>query len=242
MAKFCSNCGRPLDENVRFCGSCGTPIPVQQTPVQPEPQPQPQYVPPQPQPQYVQTPPPPQPPKKKSKTAGIAIAISAVVIIAAVLLTLFLTGTIGGKKDKEDSSNTPEGAVKTFVNAMIDGDAEKAVDSMPSFYWLNNDKTKQELINAIEENIIDDLEYYDQISYKIISVEDIEEYRLNRLKSSFVESFGDDESFDLSDITGYKTIEVEISIVIDGEKDIETGELLVVKYKGNWKIIPDYGY
>ena len=26
MAKFCSNCGKEIDENASFCGGCGTPV------------------------------------------------------------------------------------------------------------------------------------------------------------------------------------------------------------------------
>ena len=26
MAKFCGNCGRPMEDNAKVCGNCGTPL------------------------------------------------------------------------------------------------------------------------------------------------------------------------------------------------------------------------
>ena len=43
MARFCSNCGSPLDEGAKFCKNCGSPVNQSQPASPPEPQPETQY-------------------------------------------------------------------------------------------------------------------------------------------------------------------------------------------------------
>ena len=99
MAKFCTRCGAEHEENARFCGKCGNPLSATEvneetTLSNPETTEQPE----------VDNVSQPEVPKKKSKKKIIAIAIGAVVLIAAILIALFATGTVGkgggsGKKD-----------------------------------------------------------------------------------------------------------------------------------------------
>ena len=112
MAKFCKNCGSPIEEGAPFCESCGTALAVDQpqepeqaleppgdqymSPPPPPAPPQEQYTPPQGQ--YA---PPPQgqygaPPKKKlSKKLLILIIIAAFIVVAFVAGKL-ATGNIAG--------------------------------------------------------------------------------------------------------------------------------------------------
>lgn len=62
MAKFCTNCGTPLNGSPKFCASCGAPVlATQQAPASPStavhPQPQAQTVPPTPHQPVMRTPP-----------------------------------------------------------------------------------------------------------------------------------------------------------------------------------------
>ena len=147
--KYCTKCGKALDDNVKFCTSCGapapaaapnnvdatqplTPPPVQQTPPpQPAPQPRPQPTPrpaPQPRPQT----PPPTPPKSPSssdygsgdggnkKTIVIlAVALACVVVICAVVLVIFAT------KDS-DTDNTADLETTQVETTAYDFEAEQA--------------------------------------------------------------------------------------------------------------------
>ncbi|MBQ7661000.1 MAG: zinc ribbon domain-containing protein [Clostridia bacterium] len=103
MAKFCPNCGSPLSEGTKFCPSCGTPAPQpapqpqtyqQPQPTYQQPQPtyqQPAYQQPQPtyqQPAYQQPMQAPTPAKKKGKDGRIAVV--ALVLVAAIVASIFL--------------------------------------------------------------------------------------------------------------------------------------------------------
>lgn len=80
MAKFCHNCGSPLDDGMLFCGSCGAKqdaVPQAQA----QPQLQPQSAPQQP---VYQQPAPPQPPKKKK--TGLIVGLSAAFVAVAALV------------------------------------------------------------------------------------------------------------------------------------------------------------
>jgi len=66
MAKFCKQCGAPVEDNAKFCAGCGAVIEAQQQQyAAPPPQPQQQYAAPQPQQQYAAPPPQPAPPPQQ---------------------------------------------------------------------------------------------------------------------------------------------------------------------------------
>ena len=100
LAKFCSNCGTPLEENQKFCTECGSPVARANNPQEPQiadkkapvtppshPMPQYTYQPPKPQqPQTVRQPQVPQTPvnppaqkKKKSKAWIFVVLLLAIV-------------------------------------------------------------------------------------------------------------------------------------------------------------------
>ena len=115
MAKFCQNCGSPLEEGVKFCSSCGSAL-APQAPQQPAQQPQPQYQQQpqaqQPRPQYQQ---PAQPqyqqprqqyapqaqnaPAKKKGKGGVVVAILLIAAIGAVCFFGFRDGGFFRSKD-----------------------------------------------------------------------------------------------------------------------------------------------
>ena len=86
MAKFCTNCGAPLEDAAKFCPGCGT----QQVQVQQS------YAPPSPQ-SYA---PPPSLPKKKSKAPFIIAG-------AAALLVLIVVIALAGREDNSPAPTPP---------------------------------------------------------------------------------------------------------------------------------------
>lgn len=93
------------------------------------------------------------PPPKSRKPLFIGLAIGAVVLVVALVLTLVFT--LGG-----GSSNEPDAAVKTYLQALSDGDAGKALDVMkapPSDLLLNDDvlKKQQEIAKITDIKIVD---------------------------------------------------------------------------------------
>ena len=108
MAKFCSNCGSPVESGAKFCASCGSPLRAAQQPAPaPEPVPAQQPVPAQKpipvqkpapaqqpvlaqKPAPVQQPVPAPQPKPKSKSGGrIATSVICLLLSAAILIVAF---------------------------------------------------------------------------------------------------------------------------------------------------------
>ena len=111
MAKFCENCGAPLNEANKFCVQCGAPIPAAETPTDPvpagaepvqpvqpapAPQPTPSVMPPMPAtpPAYPApgVPGQPTPPKKSKVGLLIAIIVAVVVVLGVVAYFGFRDG------------------------------------------------------------------------------------------------------------------------------------------------------
>lgn len=233
MSKFCGQCGAEVNEGMVFCASCGARIEVQTPP----PQPQTTYIPPQPNPSYVPPVPPagsnpgfipPTPPKKK-RVSALAIILTSVVLVAAVVGVLFLTGVLGGNDDTTNK-NTPEGIVKTYMEAVIDRDAEKAVDCYPSFLWGNDPERKEIYINSFNESIEED----GFSSYKILSVKEMSKSQIDAYEELFDWIQLSQGGMYSADITDYKLVEVEASSRKGNSEIVTQIEFHVIKYKGEW--------
>ena len=99
---YCSKCGTYMNDDDKFCPNCGTGADGQAPAA------------------VVSGPKPVSAPRKKlSNKALIGIlAVAAAVVIAVVLILIF---TLGG-------SNSPEGVLKKFVNAMANSDLQGMLD------------------------------------------------------------------------------------------------------------------
>ena len=167
MAKFCMNCGKPLDEAAKFCAGCGTaqaaqqPAPVQQAQPQTQPYIQPQQ-PPQYQQQYAPQYQPAPAPKPKSKTpfivGGVGGALAIVLVVVLIATNVFgLFGKDGGdnptnSKPTSGNSTNSGGDTPTGENAVWgNGELElyPAYASVPEGYAVyldwNTSKPKQEI-------------------------------------------------------------------------------------------------
>jgi len=109
MAKFCENCGAPLNEGKKFCPGCGTAVAtelVQPAPPQEQPVPtQPasvQYIPPQGQQQYFQ--PAYAIPKRNNNKTILIIVIAAAAAVIIGLLAYNLLGAFPGKESSDEDS------------------------------------------------------------------------------------------------------------------------------------------
>ena len=132
MAKFCAQCGAPMDDDARFCGECGAPVEstdpvhpaedgIPEIPLEPaapeggEPEGAPQGAPQAEEaPQWTAPSASDQPPREKKplpKWAKPVIIAVAAVIVVVVALSLILK-----------SVNDPEKVVDNCLSAMADGD------------------------------------------------------------------------------------------------------------------------
>lgn len=94
------------------------------------------------------------PPPKSRTPLFIGLAIGAVVLVVALVFTLVFTLGGGG------SSSEPDTAVKTYLQALSDGDAGKALGVMkapPSDLLLNDEvlKKQQAIAKITDINIVD---------------------------------------------------------------------------------------
>lgn len=110
--KYCTKCGKALDDNVKFCTNCGEPMPTSapQPAPQSTPQPNPQAtqpVAPPPVDQQVSKPVQPEPLVDNSGNGGkktviiLAVALACVVVICAVVLVIFATRDSGYSSETE---------------------------------------------------------------------------------------------------------------------------------------------
>ena len=257
MARFCPQCGAQHDEGARFCGKCGTPIPVMeaQAPVNPQPeaaytqpeqtytQPETTYAQPeqtyeQPQYQYAQpenTYVPPQAPKKSNKKM-IAIIVGVIALIAAIVITLFATGVIGGKDKDDDKFASPESVAMAFFDAYKSGNAKALINCIPSFVFEDNEE-KQEATEYLEELFEELYEYEDYakaIKNAKFTVKKVE--ALSSYEKLTIEDDLEYYDIDLDDIADYKKITVEMTVSYEGESMTQEIKVLVLKYNGEWKI------
>ena len=228
MAKFCSNCGEPLEDGIKFCASCGAK--VEETEAAAPQVEETEAAAPQVEGEISE---PANEPKKLSvsfkvpdfknitkedykkygKIAGIALACLVAFI---VLLSAVFSG--------------PRAVVKKFVKGM-NGNVNAIVDVMPPFYFEAMDMTKKEYKEELREEF-EDRDDDEKIKCKIKKVEklsssDAEEYRT---MFEMIENVVDD--FDASDIKKFKSVTVKLTY--DGET--ETEDIIVFKYKGKWYI------
>lgn len=154
MAKFCPNCGNPIEAGDAFCNNCGAKLGAQPTPQperaatqaygdpytqtpQPSQQPQQQYAPyrqpvrqpNQPYPQYGY----PQPPKKKKTGLIIALSIAGVIAVSAlVIMIFFLVKIINPDKDNPQptvSENVTEQVTEAATEAPTEEPDEKPTEA-----------------------------------------------------------------------------------------------------------------
>ena len=108
MAKFCANCGTPLEEGSVFCDNCGARIDPSRDRAAKRPQ-----APVWPQPQQPARPAQPAPPEKKHEKASekntgliVGLIVSAVVAVAAIVLLVLLLLQNKSGNDPQPTSTT----------------------------------------------------------------------------------------------------------------------------------------
>ncbi|CAM3385762.1 zinc-ribbon domain-containing protein [Marinicrinis lubricantis] len=208
---FCSNCGSQMSNDSAFCPNCGTkvtPSAIPQTtdtPNEVEPSntaQQPPIAPPAAQAPYA-APSPSSPVGKLSRNQLISIVAGAAVIV--IIAIIWLTG------GKDQSS--PEAAVKSFIEATDDADAEAMLelfhpDSMPG-----GDATRKLAAAALQAQLEES--EMDVTDYEILDVEED----------------GD-----------YASVTYRIEYEQFGEKDEEEDTLELVKEDGKWYLDENLGF
>ena len=222
MSKFCPKCGVQLDDNATFCTSCGESL-----------NPQPQNTPNAPKKEskfnkekIMQLPLVAKAlslPRKKLLIYG-GIGLAAIVAIIVILCLIF---------------PSPKMLARRYMNGYIKGNAKQVVNCMPSFYFEDNDE-KKEFIEDLQDRYDDmELDEYDSIKFEIKEVNKLSKNQRDRLES-ILENYEDIyDGFDADSINvkTAKIVDVKLTIEDGGDTRRTNMSLVVVKYKGMWKIL-----
>lgn len=161
---------------------------------------------------------------QRNKKVGI-IAVAAV----AVLVVILAFALFGGRSYKA--------VVKQYVNASLSADAGEILELIPDevidVTLEDEDMTRKELKNELNEELEDAIEYLDRylgdgwkFSYKIVDVEDLSGDDLDDLSDDY-------EDFDVK-ISGAKIVEVELTIKYDGDEFSQSMEIALIKIGRSW--------
>lgn len=163
---------------------------------------------------------------KNRKVGMIAVvAVGVIVIIAAIAL-------FGGRSYKA--------TVEKFVDAQFDADAKAIFELIPEEmidYALEeegyDDDELDELIEEANENLqdqLDDIERYLgenwEVSYEILSVEDVAGDDLDDLKDDY-------EDIDIK-VSDAKTVEVQLTVKADETESSNSLDVSVIKVGRSW--------
>lgn len=211
---FCGQCGTNMPDDSVFCPECGAPV-------TPNPAPAPTPIP---------TPINPDPvnnsaTSKRNRYIGLGVVAAAVVLVVVLCVTLF-----GGR-----SYNS---VVKKGMNALLDADGKAMINLFPKdfidYMCDEEDVTKAELIDELEEELDDELEglsaFYDvlDIDYEITKTKDFSKKNLRELSDECEDEYG----FEVKDAK-----EATIQFTIKGSTlgDImPTMKWTVIKVGRNW--------
>lgn len=245
MAKFCTNCGNQLDENAKFCANCGTAIAGNT----PEPAPAVEDVAEVASDEVtvvaedVQNVEQTQAEPTPATATGSAFMAKVDAFLAKIKLdrvkALIISGAVVGVIVIAIALSvifpSPKTVVKRFMNGVEDMNAKAIINTMPSFIWDNDKDEKEDAIESLEKTLdyleVEDLEYTIK-KVKSLDDDDIEEY-----EDSFkaLEKYFDE--FNADDVKAMKEVKVKVSAEIDGEDASETMTFVLIKYKGQWKIL-----
>lgn len=253
--KFCSNCGKQMNDNERFCPACGTDSAAGQPQPQVQPQPQPAA-----QPVYTYAAQPGQQPVQNNvqnpygqpvyATANQAPAkapsklnkklplFAAGAVVVALLLVFFFRSVVGS------GSITMKGAVKAYSNAIEAQSGKKMLNATMSRPLLkaameSGDMTKKEVIEELD-SVYDDSDI--TIKIKNVRITDKEKMDKDDVKDL------NTTIKDKTDVNPHikKVYQVEVKYQqrykysgedwTDWEKKTDT--IYVYKSNGNWYVLP----
>ena len=156
----------------------------------------------------------------------------AFIAAAAVVAIVFLSTLLGGR--------SPEKTAGTLADAIFKGDGKLYVSLMPDEVIehtcdnLDFDN-KKELIEYANDSLKESVEYYNDTydkwsySYKCLDTEDFSKTELRDLSREY------EDKFDIK-VDAAKTVQIKVSLNLDGETESETSDIVVVKIGGTWYV------
>jgi hypothetical protein len=216
MAKFCANCGAPMEDGDVVCGQCGTPVS-----------------------NVVKD-------KKEQKATGeggnnkklgIAVAVGCAVVVIAVIAVI--ANIIGGGSGYKSTLNTMVKAIKNndsttivSISSSISEDIYKSKD-----YDKMIDRFLDNKLDSYEDRIDGEVK---KITYEIKDKSEVTDRKLEKYK----DKLSDDYNVDTNGIT--KMIKIDkLKLTVKGRKKSSSDSiegLYLIKENGKWTIFfDDYG-
>lgn len=216
MAKFCANCGAPMEDGDVVCGQCGTPVS-----------------------NVVKD-------KKEQKATGeggnnkklgIAVAVGCAVVVIAVIAVI--ANVIGGGSGYKSTLNTMVKAIKNndsttivSISSSISEDIYKSKD-----YDKMIDRFLDNKLDSYEDRIDGEVK---KITYEIKDKSEVTDRKLEKYK----DKLSDDYNVDTNGIT--KMIKIDkLKLTVKGRKKSSSDSiegLYLIKENGKWTIFfDDYG-
>lgn len=243
MAKICKTCGTENLDNAIYCGECGSPFDEQvQEPVAQQPAPAQdapvfeesteaapaqdapaQAVAAQKEPNKVLA-------KidellakvKLDRTKALIIlgAFVATIALIIILVSVIFPG--------------PKAVTNKLLKGIAKGDAKAVVNCMPSYLWDNDADDKEDAIDSLEDYF--DYLDFDKFTYEIKRVSKLDKDEIDDLEDELDDLEDYYDELDADKVTAFREVKIKLTIKIDGEKSTQTFKLILIKYKGQWKV------
>lgn len=221
---FCKNCGAQVPDGSLFCDSCGARV---------------EAAPQAPEKKGLNLPGPLKNLKVDKKKLPLILGIAGAAFLCVLVLIIVLSAT------------APQRRARAYVTEMLkmsykgNANANKLIDLCSTDKMLKgigkkSDRTVSEMKKDIRETIKDSNEharsYYGdkKVSYKV-KVKDVDKMDKDILKSYKTAV----KSACGSKVTAGKTVEIEITVKIDGEENTYTRKVEMLKIDGKWIAISD---
>ena len=237
MAKFCGNCGAPLDPGARACGRCGTLV----------------EAPPAVGMQTAPSPKPAQPKKQSSQktTLIVLLAVVAVVVIAVLVGVIRYNspGAVAARYFKATVSDSARAArmtaydTKALALYWYDGDEDDFFETQSE--WLDENITSwrsyYKATDAAAKEYLED-EYG---KYKItVEVKKVKDLSAKKLRSDYGYEIDDLENyagFNASKLKSGKCVTLKVTIKGEDETERDTIDIVLVRSGLSWKVLTTDG-
>lgn len=208
MAKFCGNCGAPLDEGARVCGQCGTPVdgmPASTPKLN------------------IQD---PEKQKKTQKTVRLAALLVGLLVVAVLLINLVPRYT--GYR----------GLVRRVMAAYEDYDVDALTDLASELYDMYDDDSAGDYFEYTVGSALDYFEeavgHDYALSYEIEEIYDLSERKLDSLRDELELSYSD---FDADEIRRVVVAEITLTAKEGKRSSQRHVQLSMVKESDGWKVL-----
>ena len=243
MAKICKTCGTENLDNAIYCGECGSPFDEQvQEPVAQQPAPAqdaPVYEDPTAEAPAQDAPAQAvaaqkEPNKVLAKIDELLAKVKldrtkALIILGAFVATIALIIILVSL-----IFPSPKAVAKKLMNGIARGDAKAVVNCMPDYIWDGDPDEKKDAIDSLDD-VLDEIDF-DKFTYEIRRVSKLDKDEIDDLEDELDDMEDIYDELNADKATAFREVKIKVTVKIDGEKETNTLKLILMKYKGQWKV------